>query len=276
MYDNILSLIGCFILSFGYVSSLYVWGSQTSRNLPQTIKKRFISCFVNMMVAPFLVEWIVSTIGYEFPLFKLLGLRLDGLLAALFLPLALTAGLFLGPISVNYMSEYEDDESFSWDKIDLFWLRNHVVGPLSEEFIFRSCMLSILIVSFAPSTSIALSSLFFGAAHLHHIYSNLYEGHNLKSAVLIVGFQVLYTSLFGAYSSFLFLRTGHFVAPFLAHTFCNHMGFPNVQEIFQFDQPKKSIAMALYIVGLVLWMFFLVPATDPRLYSNDMHWKVYN
>ena len=42
-----------------------------------------------------------------------------------------------------------------------------------------------------------------------------------------MGVQLTYTSLFGAYSSYLFLRTGFLIGPLLAHVFCNAMGLPD-------------------------------------------------
>jgi len=37
-----------------------------------------------------------------------------------------------------------------------------------------------------------------------------------------------YTTLFGAYASFLLLRTGHLTAAFVAHAFCNVMEVPDL------------------------------------------------
>ena len=37
----------------------------------------------------------------------------------------------------------------------------------------------------------------------------------------------VYTSLFGAYSSYLFLRPGTVAGPLAAHIFCNAMGLPD-------------------------------------------------
>lgn len=45
-------------------------------------------------------------------------------------------------------------------------------------------------------------------AHLHHFMDHIRSGRPVKDAVLIVGFQLLYTTLFGAYATFLFMRTG--------------------------------------------------------------------
>jgi len=37
-------------------------------------------------------------------------------------------------------------------------------------------------------------------------------------------FQLSYTTLFGWYASYLFLRTGSVIPPLLSHVFCNIMG----------------------------------------------------
>ena len=42
-------------------------------------------------------------------------------------------------------------------------------------------------------------------------------------------FQLSYTTLFGWFASYLFVRTGSIVPPLLSHMFCNYMGiyFPS-------------------------------------------------
>ena len=44
-------------------------------------------------------------------------------------------------------------------------------------------------------------------------------------------FQFAYTTVFGMYSAFLFIKTGHFAAPFIVHAYCNFMGFPDFMEV---------------------------------------------
>jgi prenyl protein peptidase len=52
-------------------------------------------------------------------------------------------------------------------------------------------------------------------------------------------FQTAYTTLFGAYTSYLFLRTSSKVPPLTAHVFCNTMGFPQLQtEMRRFPTQK--------------------------------------
>ncbi|XP_026686907.1 CAAX prenyl protease 2 [Diaphorina citri] len=163
---------------------------------------------------------------------------------------------------------------FWWSNVnDLMWVRNYIVAPLSEEFTFRACMLPLLLQVFKPNTAIFVAPLFFGAAHLHHLMERLQSGMSWRHALLISCFQFSYTSLFGGYSAFLFVRTGHFVAPFLAHAFCNHMGFPDFEEIYAFGEPRRSAVLCVCVVGLIGWAFLLGPMTSPALYSNNLWWR---
>lgn len=107
-------------------------------------------------------------------------------------------------------------------------------------------------------------------AHLHHMIERLRSGMEKKTAIIISFFQFFYTSIFGIYSAFLFVRTGHFIAPFIAHAFCNHMGFPDIPDLLAQKQPKKSIFLILYILGLSSWILLLPTLTDPQLFSNNL------
>lgn len=95
-----------------------------------------------------------------------------------------------------------------------------------------------------------------------------------KWIFLFAGFQFSYTTLFGAYSAYLFLRTGHFVAPFLAHAFCNHMGFPDFSEVFNMQEPQRTLTMCVCVVGLVSWCLLLEPLTNPHWYDNTVFYKL--
>lgn len=91
---------------------------------------------------------------------------------------------------------------------------------------------------------------------------------------LCVGFQFFYTTLFGAYSAYLFARTGHMMAPFIAHAFCNHMGFPDFTELGAYQGVKRTFIASLFVLGLVLWCFLLNPLTDPSWFANELFWKI--
>lgn len=64
---------------------------------------------------------------------------------------------------------------------------------------------------------------------------------------------------------------GHFIAPFIAHSFCNHMGFPELSEVVAYKDPLKRAALfSLFVIGLFAWCFLLTPMTDPAIYYNNL------
>jgi len=100
------SVTCCFVLAVLYVGSLYIWSTKHNRDHPTTIKKRFASVSMVMLVAPLFVYFFSSPelLSRE-PFPKLLGFRLEGLWQAVVIPYALTVLLFLGPIFVNLQNE---------------------------------------------------------------------------------------------------------------------------------------------------------------------------
>nr|XP_053646484.1 CAAX prenyl protease 2-like [Cherax quadricarinatus] len=208
-------VFACFFLSFLYVGSLYVWTATQGRDHPSTIKKRCISVFLMTIVSPFFVIWFGSEDSEEVTLWSQMGLRWEGLIPALVLPMILTFILFLGPlvqshltVPVTYTLHMYLDPLYWYNTVqNPIWWRNQVVAPFSEEFTFRACMLPILLQCVSPGTAIFIAPLFFGVAHLHHAVDRLRVGIDLQAVVLISSFQFLYTSVFGFYSAFLFIRT---------------------------------------------------------------------
>ncbi len=84
-----------------------------------------------------------------------------------------------------------------------------------------------------------------------------------------LGFQFAYTTLFGMYAAFLFIRTGHVAAPCVAHAFCNVMGFPDFGDIGRQKGWKRTVLASAFVIGLVGWYFLLWPLTEPILYDNN-------
>ncbi|KAH8027611.1 hypothetical protein HPB51_007161 [Rhipicephalus microplus] len=289
------------MLALTYVGSLYIWRTRENRDHPATIKKRFISVFAIICISPLFVVF-----GADLGHFKknasvpaVMGLRLAGLLPAIVLPLALTMVLFAGPLVLHYFDgvwslymgktdvvvvlnlifllclSFTISEPRYWylNLRNLIWLRNHIVAPLSEEFTFRACMLPILVPCLGHRAAVVICPLFFGVAHFHHLTERLSRTSNVKMAIMQSVFQFAYTTIFGAYSVYLFLRTGHFVAPFVAHAFCNHMGFPDVSEVFGYKQPRLTLLLLAFLLGLLSWASLLEPMTRPQIYSNDLYYQ---
>lgn len=80
------------------------------------------------------------------------------------------------------------------------------------------------------TTTIFLSPLVFGLSHLHHFYEFRVTLPNVPTSFLLMRslFQLGFTTLFGAYATFLYLRSGSLLAIFAVHAFCNCMGLPRV------------------------------------------------
>ena len=60
--------------------------------------------------------------------------------------------------------------------------------------------------------------------------------------------QFTYTSLFGAYSSYLYLRSGLIYGPLLAHAFCNVMGLPDFGAVP--THPRRALLAPAFVIGL--------------------------
>ncbi|GJQ79269.1 hypothetical protein Trydic_g5512 [Trypoxylus dichotomus] len=274
--DCLLAIGTCFVLSTIFVSSLYVWNSHYDRDHASTIKKRFLSVFVVMLISPAFVYFAINKDTLKMKtLWQVLGLRTEGLFQAVFIPLLLTIVLFTGPIYMQVrsglFSAYTDPNYWSSNVKNLIWLRNHVVAPLAEEFTYRSCMLPILLQCFTPLAAVFICPLFFGAGHFHHVIENMKKGMKFKHAILMSCFHCFYTTIFGIYSAYLLLRTGHFASAFIVHAFCNHMGFPEFHELMNYGKKQQIIASLMFVTGFVLWCFLLNPLTEPVLFHNHLH-----
>ncbi|XP_028330346.1 CAAX prenyl protease 2 isoform X1 [Gouania willdenowi] len=272
------SVLCCLTLACSYVGSLYVWRSDLPRDHPAVIKRRFTSVLIVSGLSPaFVWVWKEFTgIRTGSSLLALMGIRLEGLVPAVVLPLLLTMVLFLGPLMQLAMDcpwSFIDGVRVAFDPCfwmvctsDMRWLRNQVVAPLTEELVFRACMLPMLVPCAGPSTAIFTCPLFFGVAHFHHVIELLrFRQGTLSGIFLSAVFQFSYTALFGAYTAFLFIRTGHLVGPVLCHSFCNYMGFPALSAAV--DHPQRLTVLSCYVLGVLLFLLLLFPFTDPSYYG---------
>ncbi len=196
----------------------------------------------------------------------LLGLHGKGLLPALTLPLVLTALFFAGPLYMLVLDWRGGTQPASRIPAGPAALRNLVAAPITEEFTFRSCLISFLLArGVAPWACVFLSPLAFGAAHLHHLHDLVkFQGWPLRQACLAVLFQLGYTTVFGWYAAFLLLRTGSLPAVVLVHAFCNFMGFPPLQAISQYPHPRR--VMMAFLAGVAGFVLLLRRLTSPALY----------
>jgi prenyl protein peptidase len=141
------------------------------------------------------------------------------------------------------------------------------------------------------NTIIFLTPIVFGLAHIHHFYEfRITHPHTpLISAVLRTVLQLTYTTLFGGYATFIYLRTGSLLSVILVHAFCNWMGFPRFwgkveagESVIgpdfgegkrEDDQAKTGelgvawsvVYYALLVVGAVGWWKYLWPLTASEM-----------
>ncbi|XP_029382566.1 CAAX prenyl protease 2-like isoform X2 [Echeneis naucrates] len=266
-----LSVVSCLLLACSYVGSLYVWRSDLPRDHPTVIKRRFTSVLIVSGLSPLFVwAWREFTGVRTGPsLLALMGIRFEGLTPAIILPLVLTMVLFLGPIMQLAMDcpwSLMDGIRVVFDPCfwmlclsDMRWLRNQVVAPLTEELVFRACMLPMLIPCAGPSLAIVTCPLFFGVAHFHHVIELLRFRQGTLSGIF------LSAAVFGAYTAFIFIRTGHLMGPVLCHSFCNYMGFPTISTAL--EHPQRLTILSSYVLGVLLFLLFLFPFTDPSYYG---------
>jgi prenyl protein peptidase len=185
---------------------------------------------------------------------------------------------FIFPLSISYPHSY-----LVLSLLVISPLRNPCLliilkGPITEECLFRSAGVPLLLRSGASLTgTIFMSPLIFGLAHLHHFYEFRITHPRTPLPVAIARslLQLSYTSLFGAYATFLFLRTGSLLAVVLVHTFCNCMGLPRLWgqlDPYWLPEGDPSVASSrkmwtgvyyvLLVGGLIAWWQNLYSLTE--------------
>lgn len=94
---------------------------------------------------------------------------------------------------------------------------------------FRSAIVPLhLLAHVSPGRIVFIAPLYFGIAHVHHFYEFrlTHPDTSIVAAVLRSVIQFGYTTIFGWYATFLYLRTGSLIAVILVHSFCNWCGLP--------------------------------------------------
>jgi prenyl protein peptidase len=279
------------LFAFGFVLSLYIWRNPLTldRDNPTIIKQRFISILTVSIAVPIIFSALSKpdqTKLYGPNFLAWLGFPLSlSIFPALILPLILTAILFTGPLLMHFLSLDSNNSSStlyntiteslhnSSEQQRLITMRNLLVAPLCEEFVFRICICTLLIAgNYSFNQTILISPILFGIAHLHHLINLVQsKGYSMQQGLFTVTFQLLYTSIFGCYASFIYLRTGHCMSVFLVHSFCNLMGFPTFDWLFSSYHPAykyRTIILAAFMSGIIGFSYALFPLTDPHIYDS--------
>ncbi|OWO99907.1 hypothetical protein B2J93_6962 [Marssonina coronariae] len=220
-----------------YLSSTTRPSPTLSRDAPSVIRGRIRSVTVSCTICSMITFIVLSSVNAGSPLKSLhsMGYFPVGILEAA-KSLGLTAVLFLGPL---YEAGVAEGGWRDWirlrglDAIMDGWIgwRNMVAGPATEEILFRSAAVPLLLLSqTSNSTIIFLTPIVFGLAHVHHFYEFriTHPDTPVTAAFLRSMVQLTYTTLFGGYVTFLYMRTGSLTAVILVHAFCNWIGLPRL------------------------------------------------
>lgn len=266
------ALLASLGFSLIFVGSLYFWKllgyPDYNRDAKSTIQRRAISALVSCGLSAALVRLLAEeSVGPESLSFaELLGVT-TSIVWPSFYCLALTAGLFIGPIVQHLAMVAEGVVPLMSPPPGGVWvsLRNLLYAPCTEEFVFRACMVRLWVAAAFPTGAIVFLTPFcFALAHTHHFLEQVRRCGNKKVALMNIGFQVFYTSLFGMYSNFLLVRTGSLPAVMLAHSFCNHQGFPDVGFLQSPRHPlyrHRQWIGAVYLTGIIGFATSLGPMT---------------
>ncbi|KAI9153697.1 hypothetical protein LWI28_015213 [Acer negundo] len=286
------AVIACVFLTLFYVAILYAPTLILRLPPPSSLKnfliRRFVCAAISSVVSLLFTALILPIRSEETSsLVGVYGIRSDHMWQAVVFPLSLTSLMYAGSLVLKSMlllkswkKNMNDGGGVSSDCIksalqtfldymismasDVMAWRNYVVAPLTEELVFRACMIPLLLCGgFKIYTVIFLCPVFFSLAHLNHLME-MYnrQNYSLLKASMAVGLQLGYTVVFGWYASFLFVRTGNLVSPLVAHIFCNFMGLP-----VMFARKRGLVSLA-FVGGMVAFAWLLFPMTRPDLYNN--------
>lgn len=242
------------MLTWIYVGLLHAVapvGRHVDRNQPHVVKRRMLACVAVTVFAGWITVHLQK--GEESTLEKI-GLKWDRVMPSAVTAASLTAVLFAGPIAMKWPLQYPHE-------IDIQVIRNLLVAPICEEFVFRACMVQLLKEEGTGDVqTVLLTPLFFGAAHLHHLYELImFHEVSLTMGLVQVAFQFFYTCIFGWYATYLFLATRSIAGSVVAHQMCNYLGFPEFWAIA--SHPRKNTIVFLLATGVPTF-FYLLPRLD--------------
>ncbi|KYK61909.1 putative CAAX prenyl protease 2 [Drechmeria coniospora] len=231
-----LLIVYCFVYILPLHASAATRASANrSRDAPEAIRARIRSVSVSTALCSLVTLLVLVRSGSIDSALHRMGYWPLGLTEAA-KALLLTGLLFAGPLYECLLVDGVWTQWLRLEPLRQVWAewppwRNMVAGPVTEECLFRSAAVPLLLLAGTTVRDIVFySPLIFGLAHLHHFYEFRITHPQTPLAVAIARsvLQLMYTSIFGAYATFIFLRTGSLLAAISIHTLCNCMGLPRL------------------------------------------------
>ncbi|KAL7419955.1 CAAX prenyl protease [Cryptotrichosporon argae] len=235
----------------------------SSRDHPTTIRLRMSAVGLSTLLSLSGVQYAVKkTSSLSWADSLLPALRLLGIPAQLSdipthpLSYALAPTLLLGPLAAMALDGSLPGQRNWIPEFGLVEARNYVVGPVTEELVFRSAVLAVSTLGGLSFRSLVFGTpLWFGIAHAHHALETFNRNGQTRAAAVqalaACAFQLTYTTLFGWFASYLFVKTGSVVPPLAAHVFCNTMGIYLPSTAAARHPRHKRLISAAYVTGVV-------------------------
>ncbi|BFZ63405.1 CAAX prenyl protease [Saitoella coloradoensis] len=262
-----------------YVGILYIHPRSRptptlSKDSPQIIRLRALSVTVACLISTSLTA-IYAKSRYEdlwHGGLRVLGFG-EGTCGDVVRALGLVFVLYIGPLvkwliwenGLRFVPRNVKENLTSW----IGW-RNYIIGPFTEELVFRACVIPLHLLAHESRTKIIFyTPLFFGLAHIHHFYEFRLTHSEVPVSVALFRtlFQFTYTTLFGWFASFVWLRTGSTWACVAVHTLCNVMGLPETGS--ELRGWKKTAYRAALVGGMVGFGMLLCPWTNGNRYELE-------
>lgn len=244
---DLLPFIASAALAVSYVGAIKVNEpadvAQLSRDDPRVIRYRLSRVTRLCLTTAAVLPWLLSSVAGYYPTYHaalyqfglIPGLTPNGDFPTDVLNVLKTFGkmvvLYVGPL-VYYAIDSPNVPEYIHDNfLTLQGFRDHIFAPITEEFIYRACVLAILSPVVALTSSLVMyTPLLFGLAHIHHGWHLRSQGMALKSVVLTVLFQLTYTTAFGILANHIFISTGkNLCCLIVLHSMCNLIGFPSME-----------------------------------------------
>lgn len=130
---------------------------------------------------------------------------------------------------------------------------------------FRACVVELLLYNGnSPRYVLFTSPSYFGIAHAHHAIESSTHGENWVRVLIATIFQGSFTTVFGWFATFLYMRCGSIWPGILVHSFCNFMGPPKVYGMIDGSRLKTALYYSCLLLGPLLFYMLAFPLTDSK------------
>ncbi|CUM66921.1 uncharacterized protein PRCAT00004606001 [Priceomyces carsonii] len=247
------------VVSFLYVASIYCYQPNTLKGrhrdenvvIKHRLKRVSIACFVATVLVLVVLVHLGTYSGYA-AVFRALQLKYNGqALANCILSMSV---LYCGPL-INQVKQATLADNLR-DCLCLQGFRDYIFAPLTEEYIYRALVLTILEPQGDHKFLIIFTPLLFGIAHLHHGYELYHvQKRGMFETFVIITVQFIYTTLFGILENYVFFKYSNLITCVMVHSLCNFMGFPDFNV--EGSTPYKLVYYSLMIIGAYLFFKLL-------------------